>query len=112
MNETQPQPDARQLERLAAFLRLIPEGGPLDRLLRGAALLETPPTAPAELASDILHGAGQIARFLYGHEKYRRKVYRLIDGGKLPYFRLGSAICSRKSIILEAINSATNIYKN
>src|ERR1043165_8019084 len=44
MTETPPKPDARQLERLAAFLRLIPETGALDRLLRGAALLEEQPT--------------------------------------------------------------------
>ncbi len=101
MTETPPKPDARQLERLTAFLRLIPENGALDRLLRGAALLEDPPTTPAELASDILHGAGQVAHFLYGHEKHRRKVYRLAKAGKLPHFRLGWNICSRRSVLLE-----------
>ena len=99
MTETPPKPDARQLERLAAFLRLIPENGALGRLLRGAALLETPPTTPVDLASDILHGASAIAHFLYGHEEHRRKVYRLAATGKLPHFRLGASICSRKSVI-------------
>jgi excisionase family DNA binding protein len=106
MNETHsPPPDARQLERLAAFLRLIPEDGPLARLLKGAALLEHPPTSAAELASDILHGASAIAHFLHGHRKHRRKVYRLVEAGKLPHFRLGANICSRKSVLLEWIDN-------
>lgn len=108
MNETHPpQPDARQFERLAAFLRLLPENGPLDRLLTGAALLETPTTRPAELASDILHGADQIAYFLYGDAKHRRKVYRLIGTGTLPHFRLGRSVCSRRSILRAWIAALT-----
>lgn len=100
MSEPPPQPEARQFERLAAFLRLIPEGGALDRLLTGAAHLETQPTPPAELASDILHGAAQIAHFLYGDGKRRRKVYRLVEANKLPHFRLGINVCSRKSALV------------
>ena len=103
-----PKPDARQLERLAAFLRLIPEGGALDQLLKGAALLEISPTTPAELASDILHGADEIAHFLYGNKKHRRKVYRLAEAGKLPHFRLGNNICSRKSVLFEWIEKQEN----
>ena len=104
MTETHSPPDAHQLERLASFLRLIPEDGPLARLLKGAALLETPPPAPTEIAGDILHGADQIAHFLYGDKKHRRKVYRLVDAGKLPHFRLGVTICSRKSVLLNWIS--------
>lgn len=111
MSEPPPQPEARQFERLAAFLRLIPEGGALDRLLKGAAHLETPPTAPAELASDILHGAGQIAHFLYGDKKHRRKVYRLVEGRKLPHFRLGSNICTRKSVLLDWIEEQETVER-
>jgi hypothetical protein len=100
MSETHPpQPDARQFERLAAFLRLLPEDGPLDRLLKGAAHLEPQLGTPAELASDILHGAGQIAHFLYGDAKYRRRVYRLVQADRLPHFRLGSSLCCRKSTL-------------
>jgi hypothetical protein len=94
-----PKPDAHQLERLAAFLRLIREGGQLDQLLKGAALLEKPPTTPAELATDILYGAAAIAHFLFGDAKERRKVYRLVEAEKLPHFRLGPAVCSRKSVL-------------
>lgn len=99
MSEAPSPPDAGQIERLAAFLRLIPKDGPLGRLLKGAAHLEESAATPAELAGDILHGAGQIAHYLYGHEKYRRKVYRLVSAGKLPNFRLGAAICTRKSVL-------------
>jgi len=102
-------PDASELERLAAFLRLIPEDGPLARLLKGAALLETPLTTPAELASDILHGADQIAHFLYGDKKHRRRVYRLVETGKLPHFKLGASVCSRKSVLLKWIRNQEGI---
>jgi hypothetical protein len=105
MSEPPPQPEASQFERLAAFLRLIPEGGALDRLLKGAAHLETPSATPAELASDILHGAAQIAHFLYGDERHRRKVYRLVESNNLPHFRLGVNICSRKSALLNWISA-------
>lgn len=104
MTETiSPKPDACQLERLSAFLRLIPEGGALDRLLKGAALLEDRPTTAAELASDVLYGAGAIAAFIWGHEKHRCKVYRLVEASKLPHFRLGTNICSRRSVLKEWI---------
>lgn len=100
MSEPPPQPEASQFERLAALLRLIPEGGALDRLLKGAAHLETPSLTSADLASDLLHGAREIARYLYGDEKKCRKVYRLVQAGRLPYFRIGASVCSRKSALL------------
>lgn len=103
MSDPPQQPDARQLERLAAILRLIPEGGALDRLLKGAAHLEDPPATPADLASDMLRGADAISQYLYGEKKHRRKVYRLVEAGKLPHFRLGANICSRKSVLMQWI---------
>lgn len=110
MTDAPPDPDAAQLRKLAAFLRLIPEGGPLDQLLKGAALLEEPQTTPSELASDILHGAAAIARFLYGNEGYRRRVYRLIGADNLPYFRIGRAICSRRSVLLSWANGRSSRF--
>jgi len=56
-----------------------------------------------DLASDILHGADQIAKFLYGDERQRRKVYHLADKENLPVFRLGTTICARKSTLLRWI---------
>lgn len=105
MTEILPKPDAHQLERVAALLRFIPEGSPLDQLLKGAAHLERPPIYSAALASDILHGADQIASFIFGDIRHRRKVYRLVEAHKLPHFRLGASICSRKSVLISWISA-------
>lgn len=56
-----------------------------------------------ELADDILEGADAIAEFLFGSNSYRRKVYYLAECSKLPIFRLGSACCARKSVLLDFI---------
>jgi hypothetical protein len=60
---------------------------------------------PAELclADDMLRGAEAIAEFLFGDSKQRRKVYHVVECGKLPTFRLGSILCARKSKLLEWI---------
>jgi hypothetical protein len=60
-----------------------------------------PPSS--SIAWDILYGAEQIAQFLYGNPKYRRKVYNIIGREGLPNFRLGAIICSRKSVLLDWI---------
>ncbi|MEI9803530.1 MAG: DNA-binding protein [Pseudolabrys sp.] len=77
----------------------------------------TPSTARPEhechgqdsIAGDILHGAEEIAEFLYGDARHRRRVYNLIDGSRLPHFRLGAGICARRSILLAWIASQENI---
>jgi excisionase family DNA binding protein len=58
---------------------------------------------PAEpcLADDILRGADEIAAFL--GIKQRRKIYHVVETGKLPVFRLGAILCARKSKLLEWI---------
>jgi hypothetical protein len=62
-------------------------------------------TSLATTSGDILHGAEGIAKFLYGDEKWRRKVYNLIATRRLPHFRLGSMICARKSVLLAWITA-------
>jgi hypothetical protein len=57
----------------------------------------------APLAGDILSGANEIAEFLFGDRKHRRKVYNLVETDCLPVFRLGANICARKSVILSWI---------
>ncbi|MBU6527971.1 DNA-binding protein [Methylocystis sp. MJC1] len=52
-----------------------------------------------ELADDILHGADEIAEFIFGKKSSRRKVYYLSECTRLPVFRLGSMLCARKSVI-------------
>ncbi len=53
-----------------------------------------------DFAKDMLRGADEIARFLYGDHEQRRRVYHLVATSNLPVFRLGSMICARKSILL------------
>ena len=56
-----------------------------------------------ELHSDMLEGADQIAAFIYGDRTKRGKVYHLVEANHLPVFKLGKAICARKSTLLAFI---------
>lgn len=55
------------------------------------------------ITSDILYGADEIAVFLFGDKKYRRRVYSRIASNELPIFRIGANICARRSTLLEWI---------
>jgi hypothetical protein len=77
-------------------------------LLESAAHLNAVNKQPGALAGDILYSAEQIAEFIYGDKKLRRKVYNLIETGRLPHFRLGASICSRKSSLLIWITEQEN----
>jgi hypothetical protein len=64
----------------------------------------------APLASDLLHGADEIAQYIYGYsadekaaESNRRRVYHATDKHGLPAFKLGGTITARKSTILKWI---------
>jgi hypothetical protein len=65
------------------------------------------PSASPTLGTDLLRGADEIAEFVFGDRKHRRKVYYLTGDAKvrLPYFKLGSVICARKSKLLEWIEN-------
>ena len=56
-----------------------------------------------DLHDDILQGADQIAEYVFGDRKKKRRVYRLKD--ELPLFWLGGMLCGRKSAIREHIES-------
>lgn len=60
---------------------------------------------PAEtsVCSDLLRGADEIAAFLFGSTKHRRRVYHLVETSKLPVFRLGSMVCARRSVLMKWI---------
>ena len=61
----------------------------------------TPSRAQAStLAPDLLRGAEEIAAFLYGSGRERRKVYHLVETDSLPHFRLGSLVCARRTTLL------------
>jgi len=51
------------------------------------------------LSEDLLDGAEEISRFIYGDVKYRRRVYHLAEKKALPVFRMGSTLCARKSTL-------------
>ncbi|KWT64252.1 hypothetical protein APY04_3516 [Hyphomicrobium sulfonivorans] len=52
-------------------------------------------------SSDLLRGANEIAVFLFGSVKARRKVFHLVETSKIPVFRLGSMICARRSVLMK-----------
>ena len=86
-------------DRLSEIARLARDGGPIK------LELSSPPNPSPQIAGDILHGADGIAAFLYGDARYRRKVYNLIETGRLPHFRLGAGLCARKSVLLAWIQA-------
>jgi hypothetical protein len=99
-----PRSNNRHADLLAELFDRLRQDGKLAELLDSAAHQITARPPHGGLAGDILHGADQIAEFLYGKKKCRRKVYNLVDTGQLPYFRLGASICSRKSVLLAWID--------
>jgi hypothetical protein len=52
------------------------------------------------IADDLLEGAEEIARFMFGSPDKRRRVYHLAASSDLPLFRLGEVICGRRSTLL------------
>jgi len=91
------------------------KGAAADSDPKARAMPETRPdeaATPAQtpLCDDILRGADEIARFVFGDAKHRRKVYYLTGDAKhgLPYFKLGSVICARKSTLLAWIADQEN----
>lgn len=61
------------------------------------------PTPDQSLAPDLLRGADEIAAFLFGSRKYRRRVYHLAETSRLPVFRLGTLLCARRSVLFDWI---------
>jgi hypothetical protein len=66
-------------------------------------------TNPA-LGEDLLRGASEIARFVYGEpagkrqaSSNRQRAYKAIQKGAIPTFRIGGMIHARKSTILRHI---------
>jgi hypothetical protein len=74
-----------------------------------------PATAEPCLADDLLRGAEEIAEFIFGDSRQRRKVYHAAATSRLPTFRLGAMLCARKSTLLrwiaeqESKNGETNV---
>jgi len=62
------------------------------------------------LADDLIEGADELAEFLFGDRRERRKVYRWASEvdpeHRLPTFRRGAILCGRKSTIFTPHNRA------
>jgi hypothetical protein len=80
--------------------------GDADQKLSASAAQS--PELAKTIAGDILYGADQIAEFLYGDKKHRRKVYNLVETGRMPHFRLGAGICARQSVLIRWIETQEN----
>jgi hypothetical protein len=63
------------------------------------------PRPAGEVASDILRGADEIAQFLFGQKRFRRRVYALVERKELPIFRIGAIIRARRSVLLQWIEA-------
>ena len=74
-----------------------PQEGPPSRATRAIGT-----GSPATIADDLLRGADEIAEFVFGSKRHRRKVYYLTGDAKtrMPHFRIGSVLCARKSTLL------------
>jgi hypothetical protein len=59
------------------------------------------------LAHNLLHGADEIARFIYGSsdEPNRRRIYYAAEKHGLPVFKLGGVMSARKTTILRWISN-------
>ena len=68
-------------------------------------VLPDPTGPPTLLADDLLVGAEQISKFMFGTASKRRQIYWLADNGEIPVFRLGSMMCARKSTLLRHITN-------
>jgi len=66
--------------------------------------------APATIGDDLLRGADEIAKFVFGSEKHRRKVYYLTGDAtvRMPHFKIGSVLCARKSTLVAWIERQEN----
>jgi hypothetical protein len=64
----------------------------------------------ASVGPDLLRGAGEIAAFLFGDARERRKIYHLAENAGLPVFRLGAVLCARRSTLLSWIAAQENAH--
>ncbi len=103
MSETDsPSPEYADANAVADQTGHPGKGTGLAAAPEGGAHLNSAKASPP-LADDILHGAEEIAEFLYGDRRSRRKVYHLVENGHIPFFKLGNNVCTRKSVLLSWI---------
>jgi hypothetical protein len=61
-------------------------------------------------SDDLLRGAAEIAAWLYGDPKFRRRVYYIVERSKykFPHFKIGSQIHAQKSVLRAHFNEQSN----
>jgi len=66
--------------------------------------------ASNELAfsDDLLRGAAEIAVWLYGDSKFRRRIYHLVEKTNFPHFKIGSQIHAQKSVLRAHFTEQSN----
>lgn len=97
MHPTEPPP------RTPLSTRVVPNPPPSHsscRFAQSRSTAEVASPSPSTIAGDILYGADAIAEFMYGSKECRRTVYNLVQNKRIPHFRIGSSICTRKSVLL------------
>ncbi len=59
---------------------------------------------------DLLRGADQVAAFLFGSDRHRRKVYHLMQAkqNRPPIVKIGSLVYARKSKIMAWLEDQEN----
>jgi hypothetical protein len=62
-----------------------------------------PKDQPKDISDDLRNGADEIAKFLFGSNASRRRVYYLASHTRIPVFRIGSVLCARRSVLLNWI---------
>lgn len=57
------------------------------------------------LGDDLLYGAKAIADYMFGDDskKIQRRVYNYCANKQIPFFKMGSTVCAKKSRIDEWI---------
>lgn len=57
------------------------------------------------LSEDLLHGADEIARFLFGTPRARRRIYYLAENSQVPVFKVGHSLWARRSTLVDWIST-------
>jgi hypothetical protein len=65
-----------------------------------------------KFASDLLKGADEIAQFLFGSSKEKRRIYHLAAKGELPCFHIGSLLFARRSTLEAWVLQKEGMAKN
>jgi hypothetical protein len=65
---------------------------------------QSPTSNEPAFSDDLLRGAAEIARWVYGDSKFRRRIYHLTATSNFPHFKIGSQIHAKKSVLLAHFN--------